>query len=31
MPPTPVVFYQEDDGGVPVIDWLLTLPAKVQD
>ncbi|MCH8045898.1 MAG: type II toxin-antitoxin system RelE/ParE family toxin [Planctomycetes bacterium] len=31
MPPTQVVFYQDDDGSVPAIDWLLALPAKVQD
>jgi len=31
MPPTQVVFYQDDDGSVPAIDWLLALPAKVRD
>ncbi len=31
MPATKVVFYREDDGTVPLIDWLDTLPAKLQD
>lgn len=31
MPKTHVVFYQEDDGTVPVLDWLDALPAKAQD
>lgn len=31
MPKTRVVFYQEDAWTVPVLDWLDTLPAKVQD
>lgn len=30
MPPTKVVFYQEDDDSVPIIEWLDSLPAKVQ-
>ncbi len=31
MPRTKVVFYREDDGTVPLLDWLDTLPAKLQD
>lgn len=31
MPKTNVVFYQEDDGAVPVLDWLDSLPARAQD
>jgi phage-related protein len=31
MPKTGVVFYQEDKGTVPVLDWLDRLPVKVQD
>jgi phage-related protein len=31
MPYTEVVFYQDDDGSVPLLDWLRSLPAKVQD
>jgi phage-related protein len=31
VPKTHVVFYQEDDGTVPVLDWLDALPAKAQD
>jgi phage-related protein len=31
VPRTQVVFYQEAAGSVPVLDWLDTLPAKVQD
>lgn len=31
MPQTKVVFYKEDDGTVPVIDWLNSLPSKAQD
>ncbi|MGD2108290.1 MAG: type II toxin-antitoxin system RelE/ParE family toxin [Phycisphaerae bacterium] len=31
MPETKVVFYREDDGTVPLLDWLDTLPAKLQD
>jgi hypothetical protein len=26
-----VVFYQEEDGSTPVLDWLQQLPRKVQD
>lgn len=31
MPRTRVVFYQERKGSVPVLEWLDTLPAKIQD
>lgn len=31
MPNTHVVFYQEADGAVPVLEWLDTLPPKAQD
>jgi len=31
MPRTPVIFYRNDDGSVPVLDWLRELPAKAQD
>ena len=31
MPKTTVVFYQEDETKVPVLDWLDRLPAKAQD
>ena len=31
MPKTKVVFYREDVGTVPVLDWLDTLPFKAQD
>lgn len=31
MPKIQVVFYQEDDGAVPVLEWLDTLPRKAQD
>jgi phage-related protein len=31
MPETPVWFFKEDDGSVPMLDWLDGLPAKVQD
>ena len=30
MPQTKVVFYQEKDGTVPVLDWLDDIPAKAQ-
>lgn len=30
MPEISVVFYQEDDGTVPVLEWIAGLPAKVQ-
>ena len=31
MPQTRVVFYQDDDGSVPLLAWLDGLPAKAQD
>ena len=31
MPKIHVVFYQEDDGTVPVLEWLDTLSPKAQD
>ena len=31
MPRTPVVFYQDTDGSVPVLEWLDSLPNKPQD
>jgi len=31
VPNTHVVFYQETDGSVPVLEWLDTLPPKAQD
>ena len=31
MPATKVVFYREDDGTVPLLNWFDTLPAKLQD
>jgi phage-related protein len=31
MPRTEILFYREDDGSVPVRDWLLGLPAEPQD
>jgi len=31
VPNTHVVFYQEDDGTVPVLEWLDTLSPKAQD
>lgn len=31
MPKIDVVFYQEEVGSVPVLDWLDELPAKAQD
>ncbi len=31
MPRTRVVFYREREGSVPVLEWLDTLPAKIQD
>jgi DNA-dependent RNA polymerase auxiliary subunit epsilon len=31
MPRISVVFYQEDAGRVPVLDWLDHLPVKTQD
>ena len=31
MPQTRVVFYQDDDGTAPALEWLDGLPAKAQD
>lgn len=31
MPRTRVVFYQEENGCLPVLEWLDTLPEKIQD
>jgi hypothetical protein len=31
VPKIKIVFYQEEDGEVPVLDWLKDLPRKVQD
>jgi phage-related protein len=31
MPKTQVIFYKEDRGEIPIIDWLDELPAKAQD
>ncbi len=31
MPRIHVLFYQEDDGTIPVLDWLDSLPPKAQD
>jgi phage-related protein len=31
MPPTRVVFFREEDGTVPFLDWLVGLPEKAQD
>lgn len=30
MPRTGIVFYKDDDGNVPVIEWLAGLPSKAQ-
>ena len=30
MPPTEVMFFQEEDGSVPLLEWLDRLPAKAQ-
>jgi phage-related protein len=30
VPRTKVIFYQEEDGTVPVLDWLDAIPAKAQ-
>lgn len=30
MPRTEVVFYRDDDGTVPVLDWLGGLPLKAR-
>ena len=31
MPQTKLIFFQEADGSVPVLDWLKTIPPKAQD
>ena len=31
MPQTPVIFYRDDDGSIPVLDWLHGLPDKARD
>lgn len=31
MPHTKLIFFQETDGSVPVLDWLRTIPPKAQD
>ena len=31
MPKTPVIFYREADGTVPVLEWFDGLPTKAQD
>jgi len=31
MPPTPVVFFVEEDGSCPLLDWLDALGQKVQN
>jgi phage-related protein len=31
VPKTLVVFYQDRDGNVPVLEWLDALPARIQD
>jgi phage-related protein len=31
VPTTEVIFYREEDGTVPLVDWLDDLPAKAQD
>ena len=31
MPETRVVFYKEDDESIPILEWLDSLPNKVQD
>jgi phage-related protein len=31
VPKTKIVFFQESDGSVPVLEWLRTLPPKGQD
>jgi hypothetical protein len=30
MPRTNVVFYREDDGSVPLLEWIARLPAKAK-
>jgi len=31
MPGTKTILYREDDGSVPVLDWLDTIPDKARD
>ena len=31
MPKTKVIFYKEDDGSIPVLEWLDSLTPKAQD
>ena len=31
MPPTHVVFYRDDDGAAPCLEWFGDLPGKAQD
>lgn len=31
MPRSKVVFYQEENGTCPVLEWLRTIPAKARD
>ncbi len=31
MPETKVVFYKEDDGSVPILDWLDSLQPRALD
>lgn len=31
MPPVEIIFYKEDDGTVPMIDWLKSLQTKARD
>jgi hypothetical protein len=31
MPQVNVLLYREDDGSVPLIEWLATLPAEARD
>jgi len=31
MPKTDVIFFKEENGEIPIVDWLDELPAKAQD
>ena len=31
MPQTRLIFYQEEDGAVPILDWLDSLPERALD
>jgi phage-related protein len=31
MPQTQIIFFEEENGEIPIIDWLDQLPAKAQD